>query len=313
MKLCLAILGPTASGKSELALELAQALGGEIICLDSVTVYRHFEIGAAKPAPEDRKRVPHHLLDILDPQEEFSAFDFVKRADAALSDIHARGKLPIVVGGTYFYLRALQNGMYPSDKVPPEIVEQVESSYLDGEHWLTEKMHADLKAVDPRAAEKIHANDRYRLVRALSLWKHLGTAPSKLQPEPISEAQTERLWVKYALALPRHRLVDRVAARTHKMVDGGLLEETRGLLKRFPRARALTSVGYAEAVTHLASGSSDKKALCNAIIEKTRQLAKRQITWIRSDPEIRFVAPGDTARMRLEFNNLKYVLNEEAG
>ncbi|MCB0417409.1 MAG: tRNA (adenosine(37)-N6)-dimethylallyltransferase MiaA [Bdellovibrionales bacterium] len=313
MKLCLAILGPTASGKSELALELAQALGGEIVCLDSVTVYRHFEIGAAKPAAVDRKQVPHHLLDIMDPNDEFSAFDFVKRADATLSEIHNKGKVPIIVGGTYFYLRALQNGMYPGDKVPPEIVESVENSYVDGEDWLTEKMHADLKAVDPQAAEKIHPKDRYRLVRALSLWKHLGTPPSKLQPELISAAQKDRLWMKYAIALPRHRLVDRVAARTFKMVEGGLLEETQKLLDQFPKARALSSVGYAEAVAHLKSGSNDKKALCNAIIEKTRQLAKRQITWIRSDPEIRFVAPGDIGRIRLEFNNLKYVLDEEAG
>ncbi|MEZ4750562.1 MAG: isopentenyl transferase family protein [Bdellovibrionota bacterium] len=153
MNICLAILGPTASGKSELALEIAESIGGEIVCLDSVTVYRHFELGAAKPSAEDRKRIAHHLLDIMDPEDEFSAFDFVKQADAALSAIHAKGKIPIVVGGTYFYLRALQNGMYPGDKVPPEIVDAVENAYLDGEEWLTDKMHADLKAVDPQAAQ----------------------------------------------------------------------------------------------------------------------------------------------------------------
>lgn len=305
--LCLALVGPTASGKSAFALEIATALGGEIVCLDSTTVYRGFDTGTAKPNAEARAQVPHHLLDIMEPEENFSAYDFVVRAEQAISAITAKGKLPIVVGGTLFYLKALQHGMYPTQVIPADIIDAIETEYIDDERLDTPRMHADLKKADEAIAARIHPHDRYRLVRALAIFRTTGEKPSSLKPEPLSEAQRTRLWMKYSLTVPRHRLSQQIAARAAGLIERGLVDETRRLREKFPRSRALSSIGYAEAVRFLDQKITQKQ-LQNEIIEKTRQLAKRQLTWIRSDPEMRFVDRTDLPRVQLEVSNLSFVL-----
>ncbi len=305
--LCLALLGPTASGKSEFALELAERLNGEIVCLDSTTIYKGFDIGSAKPTKEQQERVPHHLLDILEPNEDFSAGQFVDRALTVIEDIAKRGKIPFVVGGTYFYLRALQHGMYPIPLIPEEVVESVEKQYAVEDSFDTAKMHEDLQKADPKAAATIHPNDKYRVVRALSIIRHTGKKPSEMEPAHKTATQAGQLWLKYSMAISRHALGAQIVTRTDAMIRSGLVEETKKLLEKYPASRALQSVGYAEACLFIGQKITEKQ-LRNEVIEKTRQLAKRQLTWIRSDPEVRFVDSRDGDRVAKEVENLTFVL-----
>jgi tRNA dimethylallyltransferase len=309
MKLCIAILGPTASGKSEFALELAKKLSSEIVCMDSATVYRGLDIGSSKPTLQAQKEVPHHLLDILDPEEGFSAFHFVEQADLAIQTLNEKNKIPLVVGGTYFYLRALQHGMYQIPFIPPENIDALEKEYFEDDVLNLSRMHSDLKKWDPASAEVIHPNDRYRLLRTLAIIKTTGELPSRLKPAPRTEAQSQRIWIKYALCVSRNTLNQNIVERTEKMIQEGLIEETRKIWEKNPKARALQNIGYQEAVQVLQRKLTEKQ-IRNEIIEKTRQLAKRQITWLRSDSEVRFIDKRDVDRVILEINNLAYALKE---
>jgi tRNA dimethylallyltransferase len=306
-RLCIAILGPTAAGKSAFAIDVAEKLGGEIVCMDSTTVYRGFNIGSSKPSPQDQEKCKHHLIDVSDPNEPFSAGHFVQLANDIIDDISSRNKLPIIAGGTYFYLKALQHGMYPTRVISADVIDQLEREFFDDETPNGSKLHKELKSIDPEAAAQIHPNDRYRLVRALALFRTTGELPSSLKAVPLSENQKDRLWVKYALILSRHALNQNVVKRTEDMLQNGLLEEARGLLEKYPRARALQSIGYSECVQFLQKKITEKQ-LRNEIIEKTRQLAKRQTTWLRSDSEIRFIDTRDLGRVQLEIENLSFAL-----
>jgi tRNA dimethylallyltransferase len=305
--ICIAIIGPTASGKSSLALQLAPAVNGELICMDSTTVYKGFDIGSSKPSQEDQAKIPHHLLDLLTENEPFSAGHFVQHADEVIAEIISRGKTPIIVGGTYFYLRALQNGMYPTPVIPADVIENIEREYFEDEVLKCDKIHAELKERDPDSAKAIHPNDRYRLVRALAILRTTKELPSQLKPIPRTAAQESRLWLKYAIAVSRHTLNAAIVRRTEKMIQEGIVEETRKIRERAPSARALQSIGYLESGMFLDKKLTEKQ-LRNEIIEKTRQLAKRQTTWLRSDSEIRYVDFRDLDRMKLEYENLSFTL-----
>lgn len=307
MNICVAIVGPTASGKTAFALELAQKLNGEIVCMDSTTVYRGFDIGSSKPTKEEREKAPHHLLDVCEPTEPFSAFHFVKLASETISEIHQRGKLPIVVGGTYFYLRALQHGMYATTPIPAEFIDNIEREFFEDEVLNTSKMHEELKKKDPEAAANIHPHDRYRLLRAIAILRISKDKPSQLKPELFSEEQGNRYWLKYGMCVSRHALNQAIVRRAEKMITAGLLDETKTLMEKFPQARPLQSIGYAEACQFLSRKITEKQ-LRNEIIEKTRQLAKRQVTWLRSDPEVRYIDFRDLARVELEVTNLKFAV-----
>lgn len=306
-QMVIAILGPTASGKTAFSIELAERLNGEIVALDSTTPYKGFNIGSSKPSPSKQRLVRHHLIDILNPESPFSAFDFVKQADEVITDICRRNKVPIVVGGTYFYLKSLQNGMYAIPPVDSSVVDSIENEFEAFEERSTAKMYEALSSQDPGSAKHIHQNDRYRILRALSIFRATGKKSSELPLAPISPDATRRLWIKYALLVPRHELTQLITARTDKMLSQGIIEETRLLKEACPTSRALQSIGYAECVRFLAN-QIDMKQLRNEIIEKTRQLAKRQMTWLRSDPEIRFVDQRDLERVILEIANMKYIL-----
>jgi tRNA dimethylallyltransferase len=307
---CIAIVGPTASGKTGFAVELAQKINGQVICMDSATVYRGFDIGTSKPSAADRQKVTHHLVDILDPNEPFSAYHFVQYADEIIDKVHAEGRVPIIVGGTYFYLRALQHGMYPTPVIPAEVIENLEKEFFEDETLNTARMHEELKKKDPKSAEVIHPNDRYRLLRALAILRTTDEKPSELKPQVRSETQRKRIWMKYALLLSRHTLNQNILRRAERMLHDGLVEETKRLMERFPQARPLQSIGYAESCLFLNKKLTEKQ-LRNEIIEKTRQLAKRQTTWLRSDPEIRYVDFRDLSRVELEVGNLTFALGAE--
>jgi len=306
-QMILALLGPSASGKTALSLELADKLNAEIIALDSTTPFKEFNIGTSKPDLLSRKKIPHHLIDILSPSDPFTAFDFVKKADEAISDIFARRKLPMIVGGTYFYLKGLQHGMYAIPPVDPSIVEGLEKEFEDLEQPL-QAMHQALQAADPVSAQSIHPHDRYRMIRALAIFRATGKKASELNLAHPTNKQDRRLWVKYALLRSRHDLTHLITQRTDLMLAQGLIEEVKNLRDKYPTAKALSSIGYAECVKYL-NHEIDQKQLRNEIIEKTRQLAKRQMTWLRSDPEIRFIDSRDKERMILEVSNLRYALS----
>jgi tRNA dimethylallyltransferase len=303
-RIILAILGPTASGKTGFAIEVAQAIGGEILCVDSTTVYRNFDIGTSKPTQAQRNEVPHHLLDILSPNEPFNASDFVLKAKAQIEDISARGKVPLLVGGSYFYLRALQNGMYPTGGYDENILEEITEEFSNGEELDFTRLHGELERLDPTSAKSIHPNDQYRLVRAVATAR-AGRTPSTLQAE--GGLGPDWLWVKYAMALSRKWIWNGIATRTQQMLEAGLVEETRKLLESYPKAKLLGSIGYAETVRFLRKEINEGQ-LQKEITENTRKLLKRQTTWLRSDPELRFIDPRDGARVKLEVSNLQSVL-----
>lgn len=302
-QMIIALLGPTASGKTELALKLAEALSAEIICLDSTTLYRHFNIGTSKPDPLSRNKIPHHLVDVLEPLETCSAFDFVKRAELSLEQIIEAGKLPLLVGGSYFYLKSLQNGLFDVPAVDTGTIDEIEKDFERYENPL-QAMHEELSQLDGVSAQKIHPQDRYRILRALSIIRTTGKLPSALALKKLEPQSQSRIWVKYAVLKSRHDLTQSIALRTDKMLAQGLIDETSRLLKEFPGAKALSSIGYAECVKYL-SQQINLKQLRNEIIEKTRQLAKRQMTWLRSDPEVRFVDERDEKRVVFEIKQLK--------
>ncbi len=310
-KLCIAILGPTASGKSAFATQLAMTIKGEILSLDSTTVYKGFDLGSSKPTTEMRSQVPHHLIDILDPMDPFSAGHFVRLADSTIEEIASRNKVPILVGGTYFYLRALQHGMYETPIVLPETIEAIEKEFFEEDEFNLGSLHAALKEVDPESAAQIHPNDRYRLIRAMAVYRSGKKKMSELSPVLFSESQKSRIWMKYAITHSRHKLNQLIIDRTEQMLREGLVQETQKLLAKYPESRALKSIGYYEVVRLLQKQLTEKQ-LKNEIIEKTRQLAKRQLTWLKSDPELRYIDQRDLDRVHLEYNNLSFALKGSA-
>jgi len=284
--LLLVITGPTASGKEHLAVEVGRRLDGEIISADSMKVYRGMDIGTAKASGDQRRAVPHHLLDVADPgpgAPGFSTARWVRLADACIADVHARGRVPIVSGGTPLYLKALLEGLFEGPPADPSIRARLRA---DAEARGTHALHARLAEVDPAAAARIHPNDLRRIVRALEVWELTGS--------PISNLQTQwgerPLRYRPRLVAVRRRpddLTRRIEQRVRRMLDAGLIEEVRRLLAcpgglaRGPRQ----ALGYAEVIDYLAGRLSEEQ-LVPAIVAHTRQFARRQHTWLSRFPDV---------------------------
>jgi tRNA dimethylallyltransferase len=279
----LLIAGPTASGKSGLALRLAELMPAELISVDSAQVYRGFDIGSAKPSRSLRDRIPHHLIDIRNPEDIYSAGEFVTDALQAIETIRARGRLPILVGGTMLYFNALIRGIARLPTADPDIRRAIDAdAAVRG--WPA--VHTELLAVDPVAAAKIHPNDAQRIQRALEVYRATG--------RPISEWQREtsarHTWRFSRLALvPTDRawLHERIEQRFRQMMQEGFLEEVRALRARSslaPEAPSLRAVGYRQLWAHLVGEIDLPTAVARAVVA-TRQLAKRQLTWIHADPD----------------------------
>lgn len=284
------VQGPTASGKSALALELAERIGGEIVNADSMQVYRGMDIGTAKPSQEERRRVPHHLYDIVDPKVNFTAADFREHASRAIADIERRGKRVILVGGTGLYIRILTQGLVASpggdDNIRRELEDQAHGEGL-------ESLHRRLAAVDPVAAARLHPNDGVRIVRALEVFLLTGRPLSVFQ-EAHRFADEPYRCLKLGITVERELLYRRVEERVDRMIAEGLVEEVRGLLSAgYPATlKAMGSIGYREICAYLAGEFSLDEAV-RLIKQNTRQYAKRQMTWFRRDSEIIWVEyPG---------------------
>lgn len=291
------IAGPTASGKSSVAMELARFLRAknqatEILCADSITVYRGFEIGAAKPSAADRAEFPHHLLDIADPLETFTAGDFVRHAQAAIAAIQTRGAIPLLVGGTGFYLRALLRGM-ASDEEDQEKSKTLRAELearAEKEGW--EALHRELLRQDPGSAATVHANDHYRILRALQAMALFGKPWSELNKEARASDFRYPHTRFFCLDIDREELKKRIEARTQTMLREGLLAEVRQLMASGipPTAKPLLSVGYKECVETLEEKAAEA-TLAERIIQSTNKLGKQQRTWFRGEKGVEWLAP----------------------
>jgi len=283
--LLVVVLGPTASGKSALAISLAERFSGEIVSCDSVAVYRHFEIGTAKPSREDRGRVPHHLIDVANPEEGFTAGEYARQARAALSGIAGRGHLPIVVGGTGLYLRALLEGLFPGPQRSDELRERLRARSAEmGPDYL----HRVLRRLDPAGAEKIHPNDVPKLIRAIEVCMAARAPMSEIWQQRGRDPLGGFRIVRMGLNPPREKLYERINRRATKMFDDGLIAETQALLQRFGDARVVTpihSLGYKQALQHLRGEISLAQAIV-AARQGHRNYAKRQMTWFRREPDV---------------------------
>jgi tRNA dimethylallyltransferase len=274
------VVGPTASGKSDLALRLAEARGGEIIGADSVQVYRHFDVGSGKPSPRDRERVRHHLVDVADPLEPLDAASYAARASEAVSDVRRRGKFPIVCGGTFLWVRALLYGLSSAPPADPAIRRR--HANLAQEEGRA-ALHARLQAVDPDAAARLEANDFVRVSRALEVFELTGRPLSLLQSEHgFREPRFKARLV--GIGWTAEELVTRIAQRTERMLADGLMEEVTELIRRGYRdARAMSSVGYRQ-VLDCVEGRLGREELAPAINRATKVFARRQRTWLREEP-----------------------------
>jgi len=283
--LLVVLLGPTASGKSALGLDLAQRFAGEIVSCDSVAVYRGFEIGTAKPTRAERALVPHHLLDVAQPDEPFTAGEYARQARAAIAAIAQLGRLPIVVGGTGLYLRALLDGLFPGPLRSDELRERLrQRASAFGSSYL----HRILLRLDSAAAAKIHANDTPKLIRAIEVCLASPTSMSELWRQYGRDPLRGFRILRIGLNPPRQKLYDRINLRAREMFGSGLVEETETLLSRYGQRKevtALDSLGYRQAIQFLRGELTLEQAIA-AAQQGHRNYAKRQMTWFRREPEV---------------------------
>ena len=287
LPLVVILLGPTGSGKTALSLALAERFGGEIVSCDSVAVYRGMELGTAKPTREERARVPHHLIDVVEPDEPFTAGAYSRAARTALREIAGRGQLPIVTGGTGLYLRALTEGFFAGPARQEDLRGRLRRSVeRHGNAWL----HRLLRRLDPATAERIHANDAPKLIRAIEVCLAARKPMSQifrdeaLARDPLSGFRLLRI----GLNPPRQQLYDRLNQRCAAMFAAGLVEETRMLLERYGPVKVLDSLGYRQARAVLDGTLSEEQAIA-AAQQGHRNYAKRQMTWFRREPEVHWI------------------------
>jgi tRNA dimethylallyltransferase len=297
LPLLVVILGPTASGKTALSLHVAERLRGEIISCDSVAVYREFEIGTAKPSKEERRRIPHHRIDIAGPKELVTAGDYARLARQAIADIAARGHLPIVVGGSGLYLRALLEGLFAG---PPRSEElRIRLRERAAERG-TDYLHKLLHRIDPAAAQTIHANDVPKVVRALEVSISSRAPMTGLWQQGRDALQGFKI-LRIGLNPDRAALYARINQRAREMFSAGLLDETRMLIDRYGSSVwPLNSLGYKQAMQHLRGELSLEQAIA-AAQQGHRNYAKRQMTWFRREPGVHWIAEfGSEAAVQKE-------------
>jgi tRNA dimethylallyltransferase len=297
----LVVAGPTASGKTSLAIFLAEKLGGEIVSCDSVSVYCLMDIGSAKPSPEERARVPHHCLDIYWPNEACTAGDYARHARAVIANIRDRGKIPIVAGGTGLYLRALLQGLAPAPPRDEAMRQRLRDRAAIQKTGYLKRL---LQRIDPRAAESIHANDTPKLIRSIEVTL-AARQPQSEQWKAGREALTGYNVLQLGLQPERETLYERINQRAAAMFDRGLIAETDMLQSRFGEdCRALTALGYAQAMAVLRGQMTVPEAVGSAQ-QGHRNYAKRQLTWFRRNPAIRWMDGfGDDTRVQLQALNL---------
>jgi len=284
--LVVVVLGPTASGKTALALAIARRFRGEIVNCDSVAMYREFEIGTAKPSAAERAEVPHHLLDCVDPVADVSAGEYARQARQVLGEIEQRKHLPIVSGGTGLYLRALLEGLFPGPRRSEELRDRLRGR---AEKYGTEYLHRILRRLDSSAASRIHANDVPKVIRAIEVCLASRRPMTELWQQGREPLHGFRI-LRLGLNPEREVLYARINQRAAKMFDEGLIAETERLLAKYgEQARPLASLGYKQALQFL-RGEVDRESALSAAQQAHRNYAKRQITWFRREPAVHWLA-----------------------
>ncbi len=283
---CWYLTGATASGKTGAGLALAERIGAEIISLDSMALYREMDIGTDKPTPQQRQRVPHHLLDVLSPHDEFSVSNYLDAARRIVAEIRLRGREVLFVGGTPLYLKALLRGIFRGPPADWEFRREVEEELV---RVGLPALYQRLQQVDPLSADKLHPHDKRRIIRALEVYRATGRPISHLQTQFEEGRPADRCRV-FVLSWPRESLHQRINRRVEAMFAAGFVDEVRGLLDRHGELSrtALQAVGYREVIEHL-RGQRDLAATIEAVKARTRQFARHQETWFRSLSECRFV------------------------
>jgi tRNA dimethylallyltransferase len=297
MKPLIAILGPTATGKSALGIAIAERFNGEIINCDSTAVYRGFDIGTDKVPMHERRGIPHHLIDIADPTDDYTAAQYARDAAAAIHDIQARGKLPVLVGGTGFYYRALTRGLFPGPGKDAELRRRLERI---AERRGVEQLHRMVARVDPESAARIQPRDLKRLVRALEVYFQTGRPLTAHFEDTVSPLGKDVQVGAIALRMPAPWLADRLATRVDAQFAAGLLDEIRGLLASGvpPGARPFGGLVYRQAMEHL-RGMRDEAATRTLITQENRKYARRQLIWFRKEPNlVWFDGPGTNAEVQ---------------
>ncbi len=290
MKKIITICGPTGVGKTGFAIALANEFNGEIIGADSMQIYKHMDVGTAKPDAEERATAVHHLVDFLDPKEEFDAGKFATMADQAIEDVLSRGKLPIVAGGTGLYIRALLHGLFRARPICEETLKKLN---LELEEQGGEVLHERLIACDPEAAKKIHPNDGFRVVRALEVFQTTGSPISQRQQDhDFKEERYQSLTL--GLHMERERLYQRINQRVDIMLDQGLLKEVHSLVEQGYSLdlKSMQSIGYRQMGMFM-NGEVDFPEAVRLLKRDTRRYAKRQFTWFKKEPGLVWVDPED--------------------
>jgi tRNA dimethylallyltransferase len=297
VKPLIAVLGPTATGKSALGIAIAERFGGEIINCDSTAVYRGFDIGTDKVPAAERRAVPHHLIDIADPTDEYTAAQFARDAAGVIRDIHARGKLPILVGGTGFYYRALTRGLFPGPGKDAGLRERLETV---ARRKGVDRLHRMVGRVDPESAARIQPRDLKRLVRALEVYFRTGKPLTAHFEDTVSPLGKDVQIGAVALRMPAPWLAERLAKRVDAQFAAGLLDEIRGLLAAGvpPDARPFGGLVYRQAMEHL-RGVRGEAATRALIAQENRRYARRQLIWFRKEPNlVWFDGPGTNAEVQ---------------
>jgi tRNA dimethylallyltransferase len=305
------VTGPTSAGKTDLAIELAEKFGGEIVNADSMQVYRFMDIGTAKPTPEQRARVPHHLIDVVTPDVPYSAGRYVLEARRAAGAIQARGKIAVLTGGTGLYIRAFLEGLLAAGAADPGLRERLEHEDRQARaEGRPQHLHERLREVDPEAAGRIHANDARRIIRALEIVEHTGQPSARLRELHRSADRPYRA-LQLALDPGTQALDHRIDAACLRMLEAGLLREVRGLCERGygPELPPMQAIGYRHLLPVVQGSDTLRNALA-ALQRDTRRFARRQRTWLRGVPEARWFDPA--AREAIFAAAAEFLKGEEA-
>lgn len=294
----LVLVGPTAIGKTDLSFSIAEAFDCEIISMDSMQIYKYMDIGTAKPTPAERQRVPHHLIDFVDPASHYDVSCYVRDAGRAIDQVAARGRLPLLVGGTGLYLKGLLEGLFTLPPIPRGIREEIRELLRRKGH---DFLHGELSKVDPESAARIHPHDSQRLTRAMEIFAATGkgwSAHLRRQQEEKAKRSGKYMAVKIGLSRPREELYERINQRVGLMVEAGLQAEVEGLLARgYSRnLQAMQSIGYRHMIMYIDHLWSREETI-TLMARDTRRYAKRQFTWFNREPGINWHHPDEKERI----------------